>query len=229
MKLLSYGPEPYASANSAISASTFILYNNLRKSQAFFENFFIFFSQCPIHQSAAPAHSMKYQGKERNVNMQEVSYNRTAAVSYAKEWALGRNPAYYDFGGIGGDCTGFISQSIFAGSGVMNYTPTFGWYYISANDRSPSWTGVQYLYNFLTQNDGVGPYGAEVPRGSAQLGDVVQLGRHSGEFYHSLMICGFRQGRILICAHSDDALMRPLSSYRAERLRFIHIQGVRAD
>ncbi len=161
--------------------------------------------------------------------MREISYNRAAASDYAREWALGRNPAYYDFGGIGGDCTGFVSQSIYAGAGVMNFTPTFGWYYLSPDDRAPAWTGVRYLYNFLTTNEGVGPYGREAGRSEAALGDVVQLGRADGEFYHSLVICGFRRGEILVCAHSADALMRPLGSYNAERRRFIHIEGVRAD
>ena len=35
--------------------------------------------------------------------MQTFSYNREAAVSYAKMWALSRNPAYYDFSALGGD------------------------------------------------------------------------------------------------------------------------------
>ena len=79
--------------------------------------------------------------------MKLLEYNRQAAYDYAKKWALGRNPAFYDFSAIGGDCTNFASQCIYAGAGVMNYTPTFGWFYRSANDRTPSWTGVEFLYN----------------------------------------------------------------------------------
>lgn len=55
--------------------------------------------------------------------MKEVAYDRQAAVSYARRWALDRNPAFYDFDRIGGDCTNFTSQSIHAGSKIMNYTP----------------------------------------------------------------------------------------------------------
>ncbi len=47
---------------------------------------------------------------------------------YAHRWAYGRNPAFYDYEHLGGDCTNFASQCIYAGSGVMNFTPTFGWY-----------------------------------------------------------------------------------------------------
>ena len=31
----------------------------------------------------------------------------------------------------------------------MNFTPVMGWYYRSSYDRTPSWTGVEYLYHFL--------------------------------------------------------------------------------
>ena len=32
-----------------------------------------------------------------------LPYNREAAVAYAHTWAYRRNPAYFDFSGIGGD------------------------------------------------------------------------------------------------------------------------------
>ena len=55
-----------------------------------------------------------------------LPYNREAAVAYAHRWAYFRNPAYFDYSGIGGDCTNFASQCVFAGAGVMNFTPTYG-------------------------------------------------------------------------------------------------------
>ena len=60
--------------------------------------------------------------------MEISEYNRNAAYEYARKWAFKRNPAYYDFSEIGGDCTNFASQCIYAGAGVMNYTPTFGFF-----------------------------------------------------------------------------------------------------
>lgn len=42
----------------------------------------------------------------------------------------------------GGDCTNFVSQCIFAGSGIMNHNKRTGWYYINGNKKSPSWSGV---------------------------------------------------------------------------------------
>ena len=158
--------------------------------------------------------------------MTELVYNRIAAVSYARRWALGRNPAYYDFTALGGDCTNFASQCVFAGARVMNYTPTFGWYYISLSNRAPAWTGVEYLYNFLTANDSVGPYGEEVSAGEVLPGDLVQLGREDGDFYHTPVIVAVRP-QILVAAHDDNALFRPLDTYDFASLRFIHILGVR--
>lgn len=108
----------------------------------------------------------------------------------------------------------------------MNYTPVTGWYYNSSSDRTPSWTGVQYLYNFLTRNKSVGPYGEETDREHVEIGDIVQLGGENG-FYHSPVIVSVENGRIYVAAHSYDAYMRPLDTYVYERVRFLHIRGAR--
>ena len=158
--------------------------------------------------------------------MREIPYDRGAAVDYARRWALSRNPAFYDFSDIGGDCTNFVSQCIYAGAGVMNYTKDTGWYYISSSDRTPSWTGVEYLYDFLINNNSVGPYAIEVPQNEADIGDVIQLGRADGDFYHSLLIVS-TYPMILVASHSYDALDRPLYSYNYYAARFLHIEGVR--
>ena len=148
---------------------------------------------------------------------------------YARRWAFARNPAYFNFESLGGDCTNFVSQCLFAGSGVMNYTPIFGWYYRSANDRTASWTGVEFLYRFLTENRSVGPYAEETDLRGLRLGDVIQLGRETGDFYHSCLVSGSRGGCPLVASHSYDAFRRPLRSYRYERIRYLHIAGVRRE
>ena len=66
--------------------------------------------------------------------MIDVVYRRDLAVEYATVWSFGRNPIYYDFENLGGDCTNFVSQCIFAGCGVMNYMPVYGWYFIDINN-----------------------------------------------------------------------------------------------
>ena len=58
--------------------------------------------------------------------MRSFNYNRNNTVEYAKRWALSRNPKYLDFHEIGGDCTNFASQCIYAGAELMNYRNDFG-------------------------------------------------------------------------------------------------------
>lgn len=161
--------------------------------------------------------------------MNTKPYNRPVATAYAAEWAFKRNPRYLDFEHLGGDCTNYTSQCIYAGSGVMNPTKTMGWYYYSAYDRAPSWTGVQYLYNFMVNNKGLGPFAIETTRDQVEPGDFLQLGTTYGHFYHSPFIVGVDQNEIYVAAHSDDAYMRPLSTYDYGQVRYLKIMGVRTN
>ncbi len=156
-----------------------------------------------------------------------IPYDRNAALAYARRWAFRRNPAFYDFSLIGGDCTNFASQVVYAGTKIFNLTPVYGWFYRSLNDRTASWTGVEYLYNFLTTNQGEGPFAEETPLSQLEIGDIVQLGRETGDFYHSPVVVGFDGNEILVAAHSYDAFGRTLSSYRAPVTRGLHILGAR--
>ena len=157
-------------------------------------------------------------------------YDRRAAVTYAHQWAYGRNPFYYDYEHLGGDCTNFASQCVFAGSGVMNFTPTFGWYYIDANQKAPAWTGVPYFYNFLTRRTpSVGPMGEDCSLAELRPGDIVQLSFSGEEFQHSPVVVAtgypISPDNVLLAAHSYDADNRPLSTYEYQKIRMIHITG----
>ena len=44
-----------------------------------------------------------------------TSYNRNAAVSYAKKYCSNYNPNYRNYNPDGGDCANFFSQSLIAG------------------------------------------------------------------------------------------------------------------
>ncbi len=162
------------------------------------------------------------------------TYNRERAVEYARRWALDRNPLFIDFTGIGGNCTNFVSQCVLAGCCTMNYTPDFGWYYISPEERAPAWSSVEYFYDFLTEqqdfktaNGGVGPFGRVVAREMAQIGDAVQYADAGGDWYHTVIITKVDGNEIYVSAQSDDALDRPISSYNFATARFLHIEGVR--
>ncbi len=163
-----------------------------------------------------------------------MAYDRQAAVAYAREWAFSRNPRYYNFDELGGDCTNFVSQCVYAGAGVMNFTPEYGWYYLSINMRTPSWTGVRFFYDFMTTNEGDGPYGRDAPLLEARPGDVIQLAfNNSSDFTHTLLVV--RAGRnpnprnIFLAAHTYDAYNRRMSSYEYTNARLIHIEDVRGQ
>ncbi|MGI6702358.1 MAG: amidase domain-containing protein [Christensenellales bacterium] len=162
--------------------------------------------------------------------MKTLSYNRAAAVAYANKWALDRNPGYYNYERLGGDCTNFASQCLYSGAGVMNYLPDKGWYYINGNNKSPSWTGVEFFYNFITNNISAGPFGEECGIGEVAAGDFIQLGNNRG-YYHTLTVVRIQgapsENSIYIATHTFDSLNRVLSSYSYMKSRFIKILGVR--
>ena len=159
--------------------------------------------------------------------MQTKNYDRIAVENYATFWALKRNPRYYNFDRLGGDCTNFISQCILSGAPIMNYAPTLGWFYTSLSSRAAAWTGVNELFNFLTKNSDVGPYGKVVANYEIEVGDVVQLGRDTKNFYHTLIVSQVINGRIFVCSHTRDALNIPLENYSANNIRYIKILGYR--
>ena len=158
-------------------------------------------------------------------------YDRQAAVLYAHQWAFGRNPRFYDYEEIGGDCTNFASQCIYAGSGVMNFTPDLGWYYIDANRKAPAWTGVTALHDFLTRRgSSVGPAAELCALEDLLPGDVVQLRFKGVAYQHTPVVVSVGSPatleNVLIAAHSYDADNRPLSTYEVQSMRFLHITGV---
>lgn len=170
-----------------------------------------------------------------------MGYQPLNAISYAHKWANARNPKYYNFDKIGGDCTNFISQCIYAGCRVMNYKPEVGWYYNSVNSRSAAWSSVEYLYKFLTNNKGAGPYGHEAPLEEASPGDIIQLSFDGRRFSHSLFIVDITSDNaagmtarkkpeaktILIATHSFDADNRALNTYTYNKDRLIKLDGAR--
>jgi hypothetical protein len=164
------------------------------------------------------------------LQLRTKQYDRASALSYAHRWAFGRNPQYYDFEGLGGDCTNFASQVIYAGAGVMNPTPTYGWYYYSLNDRAPAWTSVELLHSFLVNNRGIGPVAVETDVSEVVPGDIAQLSFNGGIFEHSPVIVSVGENpstsNILIAAHTFNADYYPLNNLPYVRIRFMHITHV---
>lgn len=159
-----------------------------------------------------------------------VAYDRRAAVRYAHRWAFGRNPAYYDYEGVGGDCTNFASQCLYAGIGIMDDTPDLGWYYVDANNKAPAWTGVEFFYRYLTNRSlRPGPYGVETGLELLLPGDFIQLSPLGERFTHTAVVVQVglepTPRNTLVAAHSYDVDRKPLSAYRYQSARFLHILG----
>ena len=152
-------------------------------------------------------------------------------MEWKNTWAYGRNPAFYDYEHLGGDCTNFASQCIYAGSGVMNFTPTFGWYYIDPDQKAPAWTGVPYLYNFLVREEKTeGPAARPCELSELRPGDLIQLSFDGETFRHTPVVVSVgwpvTPENVLVAAHSYDADNRPLSTYSYQDIRFLKIFGV---
>lgn len=161
-----------------------------------------------------------------------LSYDRGKVLQYAHKWAYARNPAYLDFEKLGGDCTNFASQCVYAGCGIMNHTPVYGWYYDNSFNRTASWTGVNYFYDFLTGNKGRGPFAEEVDAEDAEPGDIAQISfSDSKSFDHSPVIVKIEEKKgkdgILIAAHTFDTDYYRLMEFEPVHIRFLHIVGVR--
>lgn len=158
--------------------------------------------------------------------MKIKEYSREKAVGYAKTWALRRNPKYYNFDKLGGDCTNFVSQCLYAGSGIMNFKKDSGWYYRSLSDRAPAWTGVEFLYNFLITNNRFGPFAVLTEKENLKLGDVIELGKANGDFFHTLLVTQIDSERIYVSSHTRDFYNVPLEIFSFYSARFLSIKGV---
>ena len=163
-----------------------------------------------------------------------ISFDREKAIEYAKRWALDRNPDYYNFEELAGDCTNYISQILLAGGCKMDKSsPVNGWYYNNANDKSHSWTGVEQLYDYLVRDKERGIIAAEIDLNEVEAGDIVQLSFNGKTFQHTPFIIDSKRApsgevsydTIKICAHSFDSENRSLDTYQWKKIRFIRILG----
>ena len=88
---------------------------------------------------------------------------------------------------------------------------------------------MEYFFNFMVTNAGVGPFGRESAADEIEVGDVIQLGREGEGYYHSLLVVGFEGEEILVATQTDDVFRRPLSTYTYDFARYIKILGVRLE
>ena len=155
-------------------------------------------------------------------------YSRQKAIEYAYTWWNKRNPNFFNFDELGGDCTNFVSQCLFYGGIKMNYT-NLGWFYKSLNYRSPSWTGVDEFFNFSVNNKS--DFGVRCLLcnfNEVEIGDIVQLQlNNENEFHHTALITKIEgeinHQNIFITCHSYDAKDKSLISYNYKQIRFLKV------
>ncbi len=186
-----------------------------------------------------------------STNATLYSLNKNAMVTWARNNFSSSSPtsgnsslvsSYYDFSQLSGnyDCTNFASHALLAGGAVLNKTSTSGstaWYYVSLNDRTSSWSGVDKFYSFLTHNTTLGPAGKKVdytPNSSSfELGDVVQFkaSSSSSTWSHTTIITKrennetYVTGRSSSTKYNDNDRVSWLSGSYSGGTRVIHLTG----
>ena len=183
-----------------------------------------------LSQALQPPQSAQQPRPPQSVAPQVSShngYNIDKAVNYARQWSLKRNSRYYDFEKIGGDCSNFVSQCIYAGCQIMNSKKDTGWYYNNVNDRAPAWTSATFLGKFLLGNKGRGPYGHVIDISQVRPGDVIQISFDGNRYAHSLFVTKVDPTGVYICTHSYDSHDREIGTYNYHSHQVIRIDGIR--
>lgn len=136
-----------------------------------------------------------------NTNRNDSNFNITEACAYAETFALTPNPKYKYFEKIGGDCTNFISQILFAGGLKQNN---------SWKPYTIPWIRVEDLYLYLIRNK----LAVKLPNeNSLSKGCVIQfytpeIGRY---FHNGFITYELPNNDYLYCCHSYNKLNYPLS------------------
>jgi hypothetical protein len=167
-------------------------------------------------------------------------YNRPAAVNYGTYYGPRMNsPPWgnYESPSLGGDCTNFVSQCIYAGGIPFDSTGAYTWYWYSDSNRVPSWTGVTYFRDYLKYNNSssssnYGVKAEELYYGAVIEGDIIQnVGTHSMfiNAYDRHSYAPYQIYEYYICQHSTTTEYRlanyPLSSKAPATRVYITVYG----
>ena len=174
-----------------------------------------------------------------NKGIKIYGFNFGAMVSYAAKYngaspkkKSNYNPAYEYYPlPMGGDCTNYVSQILYAGGAPMDEQGSYQWYYKSPTNRC-RWTSVTELYDYLIHNDYIGPQGKDITNSgsfyAASRGDLVQVKFLGAKSYgHSLWIISHEIGttsRTRIASHTNDRWNEPLESISGAK-RWIKLTG----
>ena len=160
-----------------------------------------------------------------------ATYNREAAVAYAKRWWNDANPAYPFFEV---DCTNFVSQCLRAGGATMYGYPnrSAGWW-LQGDTWSFSWSVAHSLRWFMeTSKQGLRAVRVMSPS-ELQIGDVIFYDfTADGRIDHSTIVTTMYNGVPYIHAHTSNSENRHYSYNNSTayspniRYYFFHITEV---
>ena len=169
------------------------------------------------------------QGEQAEAMTARNSYDRAAAVAYARRWAGERNSAWAEYDRYGGNCMNYVSQAINAGGVPMDTTGS-AWYWFGNGNRTASWSGVNYFVSYVAANTGSGLVGdAEAPYYTGEAGDVIAMG--NDHFRHIVMISEVVTNDAgntvdyLICSNTGDLRDFPAGAYFYTYQQLIKIYG----
>lgn len=142
------------------------------------------------------------------------SYNRSAAVTYARNNALSTNgiAGFYNYETAHGDCTNFVSACLYKGGIPMDTSGTNKWYYNSYGSRALAWICAEDFHQYLLKNNptttssNAGLYARQSTLSSLREGDIVQNSKttagHSMIISKATFITGAAYKDHLICQRS---------------------------
>ncbi|MEU0076204.1 amidase domain-containing protein [Streptomyces sp. NPDC006332] len=161
----------------------------------------------------APKSAITYPAPAKPKNLATTTpYNYQAMATYAEKYWKDYNSAYRRYNSSGGDCTNFLSQSLFAGGWkqVTSSTEDYGTWF-SKTSESDTWIGVNE-WSWFTQT---AQRTTALPNAyQMDLGDVLQMDfDKDGSKDHSMMTT-FRSssGVPYLTYHDTDTYRRSLSS-----------------
>lgn len=115
-------------------------------------------------------------------------YDRAAAYDYLMAYCGKRNPAWYAYDDVGGNCMNFGSQVLLAGGIPEDEKGDEEWYWDGQNDLDLSWINVGRFYDYCRDNEGYGLV-ADTEAGyyTGEVGDVLIVG-FAGDHRHTTVI-----------------------------------------
>ena len=157
-------------------------------------------------------------------------YDRQAALSYMRQYALQRNGDWMAYDNAGGNCQNFGSQVLYAGGIPMDQEGDAQWYWHSHGDQNYSWINVGYFLDYARDNTGYGLVAdADANYYDGQTGDILVMG--NGNYAHTTVISRpITDGSgatvdYLICSNTTDYLDFPASAYYYTQQWVVRIFG----